>query len=101
MLKPIIENKNRQISLSRPPKKISKQENQPQKGSKPSKSKDTIRDRKPIFQSTSKNLNNEHSFKYQLLSAENNIIVLKKIKSIPVFYNLIRRSSKLTMRIHF
>ena len=79
MLKPINENKNRPTSLNRPPRKISKQENHPRKGSKTSKSKHPIRDRKPIFQYTSKIVNNEHSFKYKLLSAENNIILIKKI----------------------
>ncbi len=101
MLKPINENTNRLISLSRPPRKISKQENKRRKGSKSSKSIDPVGDRKPIFQSTSKIVNNEHSFKYQLLSAENNTIVLKKIKSIPVYNYIIRRSSRHITRINF
>ncbi len=84
MLKPIHENQNKPISHSKTKNKAQPQENKSQIIHKTS-----IRiipsNEKISYRTSSKNKSNyDHSHKYQLLSSDNNLIVLKKIKSFPV-----------------
>ncbi len=85
MLKTIHANGNKPTAANKTTKKTSKQENKPHAYFSSTIPKSSSKDKISIPQSSSKiNPKSEHTFKYQLLSAENNIITLKKIKSIPV-----------------
>mgnify|MGYP007031247268 CR=1 FL=1 len=84
MLKPMHENENKPTSHSKIKKHTQKQENKSQNIHKTSNGIIPPKE-KTIYQTSSKNKSdNDHSYRYQLLSSENNLIVLKKIKSFPV-----------------
>jgi hypothetical protein len=84
MLKPFLKYQNNQTSFNKAPNKSTKQENS-QTSIQLSKFIPTHSDKISIFDSSSIHTpTTDQQTKYQLLSAENNTILLKKLKSIPV-----------------
>jgi hypothetical protein len=87
MLKPIHRNENNPTSSNKIFKKSIKQENKNHNSVQSPELKSPSINRMSIFQSSSKNTpSTDQTYRYQLLSAESNTIILKKIRTIPVLF---------------
>jgi hypothetical protein len=84
MLKPIQGNENKPKRIYKTTKRLKKQENNPRSSLEPLPEKSPPNDILSTIQQFKANAN--HSYKYQIISSDNHIIVLKKIKMMAVTF---------------